>query len=239
MDTNVPVLPVLPADWQAPSGVHALTTLRYGAGGSVAPFDQFNMGNRYAADGDDPAQVQRNRDLLVPGLGLPSTPHWLRQVHGTAVLRFDAPPRAAGIDAEPTADAAVTSATGVVLAILLKERPGAHVWLIDSLGKRCRFLQTIVDTLDLPATVVNGRAEEQAITVDVVTARAVAAMEKLLGYAQPYFQRGAKGLFLKGEKAEAELKEARRVWQFEAELTVSRSDPRGRIVSLGGLRRVR
>jgi len=128
---------------------------------------------------------------------------------------------------------------GVVLAILLKGRPGAHVWLIDSLGKRCRFLQTIVDALDLPATVVNGRAEEQTISVDVVTARAVAAMDKLLGYAQPYFQRGAKGLFLKGEKAEAELKKARRVWQFEAELTVSRSDPRGRIVSLGSLRRVR
>ncbi len=128
---------------------------------------------------------------------------------------------------------------GVVLAILLKGRPGAHVWLIDSLGKRCRFLQTIVDALDLPATVVNGRAEEQTISVDVVTARAVAAMDKLLGYAQPYFRRGAKGLFLKGEKAEAELKVARRVWQFEAELTVSRSDPRGRIVSLGSLRRVR
>ena len=128
---------------------------------------------------------------------------------------------------------------GVVLAILLKGRPGAHVWLIDSLGKRCRFLQTIVDTLDLPATVVNGRAEEQAITVDVVTARAVAAMDKLLGYAQPYLQRGAKGLFLKGERAEAELKDARRVWQFEAVLTVSRSDPRGRIVSVGSLRRVR
>lgn len=128
---------------------------------------------------------------------------------------------------------------GVVLAILLKDRPDAHVWLIDSLGKRCRFLQTIVDALELPATVINGRAEEQTIKVDIVTARAVAAMEKLLGYAQPYFQRGAKGLFLKGEKAEAELKEARRVWQFEAELTVSRSDPRGRIVSLGGLRRVR
>ncbi|WP_411851920.1 peptidoglycan editing factor PgeF [Stenotrophomonas sp. LGBM10] len=111
-------LPVLPAEWRAPPGVHALTTLRFGAGGSVAPFDQFNIGNRYAADGDDPAQVQRNRDLLQAGLGLPSAPHWLRQVHGTGVLRFDAPPTASGIDAEPTADAAVTSAAGVVLAIL-------------------------------------------------------------------------------------------------------------------------
>lgn len=128
---------------------------------------------------------------------------------------------------------------GVVLAIMLKGREGAHVWLIDSLGKRCRFLQTVVDALDLPATVINGRAEEQQVKVEVVTARAVAAMEKLLGYAQPYFQRGAKGLFLKGEKAEAELKDAAGVWHFEAGLSVSRSDPRGRIVSVGSLRRVR
>lgn len=111
-------LPVLAADWPAPPGVQALTTLRYGAGGSLPPFDQFNMGNRYAADGDDPAQVQRNRDLLAAGLGLPSAPQWLRQVHGTTVLRFDAPPTRAGVDAEPTADAAVTSVAGVVLAIL-------------------------------------------------------------------------------------------------------------------------
>ncbi|WP_420470327.1 16S rRNA (guanine(527)-N(7))-methyltransferase RsmG [Brevundimonas sp. FT23042] len=128
---------------------------------------------------------------------------------------------------------------GVVLAILLKGRPGAHVWLIDSLGKRCRFLQTVVDALDLPATVINGRAEEQRLSVEVVTARAVAAMEKLLGYAQPYLQRGARGLFLKGEKAELEVAEARRVWHFDSDLSVSRSDPRGRIVSVRSLRRAR
>ncbi len=128
---------------------------------------------------------------------------------------------------------------GVVLAILLKDRPDAHVWLIDSLGKRCRFLDQVVEALDLPATVVNGRAEEQDIEVDIVTARAVAPMEKLLAYAQPYFQHGAQGLFLKGEKAEAELKEAAKVWHFNSDLSVSRSDPRGRIVHIRSLRRVR
>jgi 16S rRNA (guanine527-N7)-methyltransferase len=126
---------------------------------------------------------------------------------------------------------------GVVLAILLKGRADAHVWLIDSLQKRCRFLQTVVDELDLPATVVWGRAEEQEIKVDVVTARAVAPLEKLLGYAQPYLKFGAQGLFLKGEKAEAELQEARKVWQVDADLSVSRSDPRGRILTVRTLRR--
>ena len=127
---------------------------------------------------------------------------------------------------------------GLVLAILLKDRADSHVWLIDSLGKRCRFLQEVVDALSLRATVVNGRAEEQLIKVDVVTARALAPMDRLLGYAQPYLQRGAQGLFLKGEKAEAELIDARKVWQFDSSLSVSRSDPRGRIVSVRSLRRV-
>ena len=128
---------------------------------------------------------------------------------------------------------------GVVLTILLKGREGAHVWLIDSLGKRCRFLEEIVNALSLPATVLNGRAEEQKVRCDIVTARAVAPMDKLLGYAQPYFERGAQGLFLKGEKAESELIEARKSWHFQAELAQSQSDARGRIVTVRSLRRAR
>lgn len=81
----------LHADWPAPPRVRAFTTLRHGLGGSVAPFDRFNLGNRHAADGDDPAAVERNRALLVEQAPLPSAPHWLRQVHGTQVCRFDAP----------------------------------------------------------------------------------------------------------------------------------------------------
>lgn len=128
---------------------------------------------------------------------------------------------------------------GLVLSIMLKGRDGAHVWLIDSLAKRCRFLREVVDALSLPATVIVGRAEAQSVTCDIVTARAVAPMEKLLGYAQPYFQRGAQGLFLKGERAESELMEARKSWHFEAELAPSQSDVRGRIVTIRSLRRAR
>jgi len=159
---------------------------------------------------------------------------WNRHAWDSAQLLAEAP------EARTWADlGAGAGFPGVVLAILLKGREGAHVWLIDSLGKRCRFLQEIVDGLALPATVINGRAEEQAVTCDIVTARAVAPMDKLLGYAQPYFQRGAQGLFLKGEKAESELIEARKSWHFEAELAPSQSDPRGRIVKIRSVRRVR
>ena len=125
----------LRADWDAPANVRAFTTLRCGAGGSQPPFDRFNLGNARAADGDDPEAVARNRVELAERAGLPSSPRWLRQVHGTHVLRFDAVDpsfaqargrvEAAGsaehtsaADVEPEADAAVTSAPGVVLAIL-------------------------------------------------------------------------------------------------------------------------
>lgn len=102
---------VLAAEWPAHPGVHALTTLRGPAGDSVAPFDRFSFGLR---NGDEPDAVAANRELLERGLGLPSAPRWLRQVHGTHVVRFGSE----DTHDEPEADAAVTDAAGVVLAIL-------------------------------------------------------------------------------------------------------------------------
>ncbi len=107
--------PLLFADWPASPGVHAFTTLRHGIGESQPPFDAFNLGNRYAADGDDPATVERNRGRLVEHARLPSAPHWLKQVHGVSVMRCDAAPVSRQ---EPVADASVTSVAGTVLAML-------------------------------------------------------------------------------------------------------------------------
>ncbi len=122
------------ADWPAPAGIRALTTLRHGPGVSRPPFDRLNLGIR---NGDDIEAVTRNRAVLVDALALPSAPRWLRQVHGAAVARFDADaaveivgapgaaidPDERDVDGdvgrdEPEADAAVTDARGVVLAIL-------------------------------------------------------------------------------------------------------------------------
>lgn len=128
---------------------------------------------------------------------------------------------------------------GVVLAILLKGRPGAKIWLVDSLTKRCVFLEEVVKALDLPAEVVNARAETVDIPVQIVTARACAPMVKLLGFAEPWFRRGAQGLFLKGEGAAEEIEAARAAWRFDPEILPSVSDPRGRIVRIRRLARVR
>ncbi len=103
----------LAADWPAPPGVHALTTLRHGLGVSQAPFDAFNLGSRC---GDDPDAVIENRNQLTTALNLPSAPRWLRQVHGVQVV---VEPRAVGCDADEfVADASVTTTPGTVLAIL-------------------------------------------------------------------------------------------------------------------------
>lgn len=99
---------ILRADWPAPSGVVAFTTLRHGAGGSPPPFDHFNLGSRA---GDDVDAVARNRAELLARFDLPSSPRWLRQVHGNSVVVEPG-------DDEPEADAAVTRTRGTVLAIL-------------------------------------------------------------------------------------------------------------------------
>lgn len=126
---------------------------------------------------------------------------------------------------------------GVVLAILLKDKPGAEVHLIDSLGKRIGFLRVLCDALDLPVIIHHERAERLHRTprVDVVTARACAPLARLLGYTQAFFKLGAYGLFLKGKGVEGELTEARRSWAFSSELRTSESDPSGYIVRIEGL----
>ncbi len=99
-------------DWPAPDRIRAATTTRLVEGASRAPFDAFNLG---AHCGDDPAAVAANRAALAVRFGLPASPRWLRQVHGTDVVEFDA---AVVHDDPPNADAATTRSPGVVLAVL-------------------------------------------------------------------------------------------------------------------------
>jgi YfiH family protein len=95
--------------WPAPKGVRALITARAG-GVSSGSYASLNLGTRV---GDDPASVERNRALLRSCL--PAEPRWLKQVHGTRVVAA----RDASPDAE--ADAAVTSTTDVVCAVLVAD----------------------------------------------------------------------------------------------------------------------
>ncbi|OYW25867.1 MAG: 16S rRNA (guanine(527)-N(7))-methyltransferase RsmG [Caulobacter sp. 12-67-6] len=187
------------------------------------------------------ADLARYQDLLaewnaVMNLVGPATiaTYWTRHVLDSSQLLELAP------EAKTWADlGAGAGLPGVVLAILLKGTPGAKVHLVESMAKRCRFLTEVVTALDLPAQVHNARAEELNLKVDVVTARACAPMTKLFGFSWPYLHRGALGLFLKGQDVASELSEAEKAWNFDAELRPSQSDPRGRIVQVKRLSRVR
>lgn len=195
-----------------------------------------------ALSGATPGQVadlQRFLDLLgdwnerMNLVGPATLPQfWSRHAWDSAQLLALAP------DAHTWADlGAGAGFPGLVLAILLKDVADARVHLVESMAKRCRFLSEVVDELALPAQVINARAEDVKLKVDVVTARAVAPLSRLLGYAQPFMVRGAAALFLKGQDAEAEIAEARSAWRFDADILPSHSDPRGRILSIERLSR--
>jgi 16S rRNA (guanine527-N7)-methyltransferase len=159
---------------------------------------------------------------------------WNRHAWDSAQLLQIAP------DANTWADlGAGAGFPGLVLAILGKGRDGFHVHLVESMAKRCRFLSEVVGELGVPATVHNDRAENLKLAVDIVTARACAPLSRLLGYARPYLKAGAVGLFLKGQDVAAELEDAARYWDFDADVVPSMSDERGRIVRVRRLGRVR
>ncbi|WP_133511997.1 peptidoglycan editing factor PgeF [Candidatus Thiosymbion oneisti] len=81
--------------WPAPPRVRALCTTR-GGGVSTGPFAGLNLADHV---GDEPSLVVQNRALLRARLGLPTEPHWLRQVHGCRVADAVREPRACRADA--------------------------------------------------------------------------------------------------------------------------------------------
>jgi len=123
---------------------------------------------------------------------------------------------------------------GLVLACALAGQQGAAVHLIESTQKKAAFLSAAASELSLPAIVHAARIEEFVSATperfDIVTARALAPLDKLIGYTIPLLKRGTAGLFPKGQDVEAELTQASKSWTIEADLIPSRTDPRGRIV---------
>lgn len=123
---------------------------------------------------------------------------------------------------------------GLVIACALADVEGARVHLVESNGKKAAFLREAARHLCLPVMVHHRRIEDFVKIfnepADVVTARALAPILDLLGYAQPLIDSGAQGLFPKGQDVDAELTHAAKYWNIVATLVPSRTDPRGRIV---------
>ena len=123
---------------------------------------------------------------------------------------------------------------GLVIACALADKAGPEVHLVESVQKKAIFLRAATSSLGLPAIVHAARIEDfvraNPQPFDVVTARALAPLDRLIGYAIPLLKRGAVGLFPKGQDVAAELTQASKSWTIEADLIPSRTDPRGRIV---------
>lgn len=125
---------------------------------------------------------------------------------------------------------------GLAIALGFRDRgwDQSRLEMVESIGKKARFISACISALALPAVVHNLRVEAlgRARRFDVITARAVAALPKLLDYAHPLLKSGGVCLFPKGERYRQELTDARKYWSFEEEIHQSRTSDSGVILQL-------
>jgi 16S rRNA (guanine527-N7)-methyltransferase len=117
---------------------------------------------------------------------------------------------------------------GLVLALLLRDRPGFRAVLYEATRKKADFLAAAAGRLGIRADIRNARIEAAAVEAfDLVTARACAPLPRLLLYAQAFQGERTVNLFLKGQSVGSELMEAHKIWRMRVQERPSRSDPSG------------
>jgi len=130
---------------------------------------------------------------------------------------------------------------GVAIACALAETPGAQVHLVERNAKKAAFLREALRITGSPGTVhladIGDSVDRITGPVDCVTARALAPLHQLLGFAELLVGNGAKALFLKGQDVEAELTEATKYWNIDPQLHASRTGGQGWIVELDRIER--
>jgi 16S rRNA (guanine527-N7)-methyltransferase len=119
-----------------------------------------------------------------------------------------------------------------------------RVTLIESNARKCAFLREVVRqtritpsvSVDILSTRIEAAATQASLAgPDVVSARALAPLERLLELSAPLFASRTLGLFLKGQDAAAELDSARKSWSFNAELIPSRTEAGAHVVAVRDL----
>lgn len=128
---------------------------------------------------------------------------------------------------------------GLVVACLAKaERPALEFVCIESDQRKAEFLRTIVRELDLNAKIIANRIEKvPPLGADIVSARALAPIPRLLDLAEPHLGPGGTAVFLKGAGFHQELDDAASEWSFDIEIEPSITESSGVILTLGGIRR--
>jgi len=150
---------------------------------------------------------------------------WRRHILDSAQLQPFVPDRARSMIDLGTG----AGLPGLILAIL--GVPGVE--LVEADSRKCAFLREAVRITEADALIRPCRIEAVlSHPVDVVTARACAPLDRLLGLAEPFLGSDSECLFLKGERVEEELTLARKGWTMTVSACQSRSDPRGVVLRL-------
>lgn len=128
---------------------------------------------------------------------------------------------------------------GLVIAALAAEKaPGLHVHLIESDGRKATFLRTVARAAGLDVAISDARIEATpGVGADIVSARALAPLDRLLEHAERHRREAGICLFPKGETVHNEIAEARRTWRFDPRIHPSLTDPRAAIVEIGAMYR--
>lgn len=160
---------------------------------------------------------------------------WRRHVSDSAQLAKMFPDARAWVDLGSGA-----GFPGIVIAILLAGTPDAIVHLIESNRRKCAFLRQAIRETGACAKVHAGRIEAILAAwrepVGMVSARALAPLDRLLWLAEPLLSKGANGAFHKGQDFEREIEEASKSWEFDLILHDSLVEGGGVILEIRHLR---
>ena len=128
---------------------------------------------------------------------------------------------------------------GLVAAILSEqEAPGMRVTLVESNHRKCAFLGLAARTCGVSVEILPERIETTvAQGADVLSARAVGHLARLLSFAERHLCPGGVALFPKGESWKREVEEARVSWNFDCEAVGSNTYPDSVILKVSGVSR--
>ncbi|KPQ07006.1 MAG: 16S rRNA (guanine527-N7)-methyltransferase GidB [Rhodobacteraceae bacterium HLUCCA12] len=128
---------------------------------------------------------------------------------------------------------------GAVVAIIARERdPNLRFHLVESDARKAAFLRIVVSELTLNAAVHHARAEVlKPLAANIVSARALAPLDRLLGLVQRHLRAEGVALLPKGRRHAAEIETARRAWDFDVEPVSSIAEAEGRILVVRNIRR--
>ncbi|MGR3514726.1 MAG: 16S rRNA (guanine(527)-N(7))-methyltransferase RsmG [Paracoccaceae bacterium] len=128
---------------------------------------------------------------------------------------------------------------GAVIAILLADRAGTEVTLVESDQRKASFLRTVNRELGLSFKVIAKRIEDvPPLQADVLSARALAPLAQLLVYAERHLCSDGRALFPKGASGQSEITQALECWRFDCRTYPSITDARSTILSVGEVSRV-